>query len=280
MIRVEREIEVERSASEVFDRLVRIEELPRWQPGISEATLETPPPLQAGSRIRLVADVAGQRVVANGTVTSLDRPSRIAITATAGSTGVEGVVTISPIGAERSRVGIVTAIKLGGMLRFVEGVARSRIEAEAPAVAASVKAWLEADEPLAVGGADAGETNPRYAVGMNERVVPGFLPSTHGFHFANAWPPGRPSGSGRSTRGSSGSATRPTASAAGWSTRSATCSWPASDRRPTGAVRERLAALQLDRPPPGRVARLADRCRSASGCGRRWADRSAATGPA
>ena len=25
---------------------------------------------------------------------------------------------------------------------------------------------------------------------MNERVVAGFLPSTHGFHFANAWPPG------------------------------------------------------------------------------------------
>jgi len=160
VIRVEREIEVERSASEVFDRLVRIEDLPRWQPGISEPTLETPAPLQAGSRIRLVADVAGQRVVANGTVTAFDRPSRIAITATAGSTGVEGVVTISPIGAERSKVGIVTAIKLGGMLRFVEGVARSRIEAEAPAVAASVKAWLEADEPLAVGGADAGETNP------------------------------------------------------------------------------------------------------------------------
>jgi hypothetical protein len=25
---------------------------------------------------------------------------------------------------------------------------------------------------------------------VNERVVAGFLPSTHGFHFANAWPPG------------------------------------------------------------------------------------------
>ncbi len=25
---------------------------------------------------------------------------------------------------------------------------------------------------------------------MNERTVPGFLPSTHGFHFANAWPHG------------------------------------------------------------------------------------------
>ena len=25
---------------------------------------------------------------------------------------------------------------------------------------------------------------------MSERVVPGFLPSTHGLHYANAWPPG------------------------------------------------------------------------------------------
>jgi hypothetical protein len=25
---------------------------------------------------------------------------------------------------------------------------------------------------------------------MNERLVAGFLPSSHGFHFANAWPPG------------------------------------------------------------------------------------------
>jgi len=160
VIRVEREIEVDRSASEVFDRLVRIEDLPRWQPGISEASLETPPPLRAGSRIRLVADVAGQRVVASGTVTAFDRPSRIGITAKAGSTDVEGIVTISPIADARCRVGLVTAIKLGGMLRFVEGVARSRIEAEAPAVATSVKAWLEADERLAVGGGDAAETNP------------------------------------------------------------------------------------------------------------------------
>jgi hypothetical protein len=29
------------------------------------------------------------------------------------------------------------------MLRFVEGIARSRIEAEAPAAAAAVKEWLE-----------------------------------------------------------------------------------------------------------------------------------------
>jgi polyketide cyclase/dehydrase/lipid transport protein len=149
VIRVERAIDVERSASEVFDRLVRIEDLPRWQPAISEAAVESPLPLRPGSRIRLVADVAGQRVVAIGTITELARPSRIGLVAKAGSADVQGGVTITPTGDATCRVALVTGIKLGGMLRFVEGVARSRIEAEAPAVAASVKQWLEADEPSA-----------------------------------------------------------------------------------------------------------------------------------
>lgn len=149
MIRVERSIDVERSATEVFDRLVRIEDLPRWQPEISEAAVESPPPLRAGSRIRLVAQVAGQRVVASGTITELERPSQIGLVAKAGSADVEGAVTIRPTGEDSCRVALVTGIKLGGMLRFVEGVARSRIEAEAPAVAESVKRWLESDEPPA-----------------------------------------------------------------------------------------------------------------------------------
>jgi len=149
VIRVERAIDVERSASEVFDRLTRIEDLPRWQPGISEAAVESPPPLQAGSRIRLVAHVAGQRVVATGTITELARPTRIGLVAKAGSTDVQGAVTITPRGDDACRVELATGIRLGGMLRFAEGMVRSRIEAEAPAVAASVKSWLEAEEPPA-----------------------------------------------------------------------------------------------------------------------------------
>jgi hypothetical protein len=155
VIRVERSIDVERSASEVFDRLVRIEDLPRWQPEISEAGLESPPPLRAGSRIRLVAHVAGQRVVAAGTVTELERPSRIGLVAKAGSADVEGAVSITPTGPGTCRLALVTAVRLSGLLRFVEGVARTRIEAEAPGVAAAVKAWLEADlrdEELELGG--------------------------------------------------------------------------------------------------------------------------------
>jgi carbon monoxide dehydrogenase subunit G len=163
VIRVEREIDVARSASEVYDRLIDIEQLPRWQPAVSEAALESPPPIAVGSRIRIVADVGGQRTVAAGTITELDRPSRIGLVAKAGSADVSGSVRITPAGADACRVRVGTTINLGGMLRFVEGVARSRIEAEAPSAAAAVKAWLESDAVPAAASANAddGQTTGR-----------------------------------------------------------------------------------------------------------------------
>jgi carbon monoxide dehydrogenase subunit G len=163
VIRVEREIDVARSASEVFERLIDIEQLPRWQPAVSEAALESPPPIAVGSRIRIVANVAGQRTVATGTISELDQPTRIGLVAKAGSADVAGSVGITPTGADACRVRVATTIKLGGMLRFVEGVARSRIEAEAPSAAAAVKAWLESDEvPAATSSAaDDGQTTAR-----------------------------------------------------------------------------------------------------------------------
>jgi hypothetical protein len=146
VIHVEREIDVERSAPEVFDKLTRIEDLPRWQPAIVEAALESAPPIGLGSRIRVVAEAGGQRTVATGTVTAFDRPQRIAIAAKAGSADLEATVTIAPTGPDTCRVSLATGIRLGGFLRFVEGMARSRIEAEAPAAATAAKAWLEAGE--------------------------------------------------------------------------------------------------------------------------------------
>ena len=66
MIRVDREIDVDRPAAEVFERLTRIEDLPRWQPAIVEATLTSPGPIGVGSTIRIVAVAGGQRTEAIG----------------------------------------------------------------------------------------------------------------------------------------------------------------------------------------------------------------------
>jgi uncharacterized protein YndB with AHSA1/START domain len=145
VIRVARDIDVDRPAAEVFERLTRIEDLPRWQPAIVEAALTSPPPIGNGSKIRLVVVAGGQRTEATGTVTEFSRPAIIGLTARAGSADVIARVVVTALTDAACRVSLGTTIKLGGMLRFVEGMARSRIEAGAPAAAAAVKEWLESE---------------------------------------------------------------------------------------------------------------------------------------
>jgi carbon monoxide dehydrogenase subunit G len=145
VIRVDREIEVDRPAAEVFERLTRIEDLPRWQPAIVEAELTSPGPIAVGSTIRLVAVAGGQRTEAIGSITEFTRPGVIGLTAKAGPADITARVVVTPLTNASCRVSLGTSIKLGGMLRFVEGIARTRIEAEAPAAAAAVKEWLESE---------------------------------------------------------------------------------------------------------------------------------------
>ena len=145
MIRVDREIDVDRGAAEVFDRLTQIENLPRWQPAIVEAELTSPGPMGPGSTVRVVALAGSQRTEATGTISEFVRPEVIALTASTGPADVTARVVITPLSDTSCRLSLGTTIKLGGLLRFVEGMARSRIEAETPAAAAAVKEWLESE---------------------------------------------------------------------------------------------------------------------------------------
>ena len=118
VIRVDREIDVDRSAAEVFDRLTRIEDLPRWQPAIVEAALD----VRRADRRRqhasgIVADAAGQRTEAIGTVTEFVRPERIGLEATAGLGGGHRAAWSSAATGERGRCRVVDrrpTIRLGG----------------------------------------------------------------------------------------------------------------------------------------------------------------------
>jgi polyketide cyclase/dehydrase/lipid transport protein len=145
VIQDDREIDVDQPAEVVFERLVRIENLPHWQPAIVEAALTSPEPIGVGSTARIVVAAAGQRTEAVATVTEFERPRLIALRATASSAEITARVEVVPSSAASCRVSINTTITLGGMLRFVEGMARSRIEAEAPIAATAAKKWLEAE---------------------------------------------------------------------------------------------------------------------------------------
>jgi uncharacterized protein YndB with AHSA1/START domain len=145
VIRLERRIEVDRPATEVFERLTRIEDIPRWQPAVVEAAVTSPGELAIGSTLRIVVDTPGRPTEAIGRLVDFDPPERIALEVAAGSTTVRADVTVLPIDSSSSAVEFRTEVALGGMLRFVEGMARARIEAEAPEAAAAIKRWLEAD---------------------------------------------------------------------------------------------------------------------------------------
>ena len=95
-----------------------------------------------------------------------------------------------------------------------------------------------------------------------ERSIPGFLPTTAGFHFANRWPPsptlrfaaGSPDPCHSSS--SCGSVTRPTACAGGWLWRHATAGCGASRRRRTAEPPAEGSALFRElRPAPDRQPR-------------------------
>lgn len=143
MIRLTHEVEVDRPPDEVFERITRIEDLPRWQPAIVEAEVTSDGPLAAGSTLRLVVDAGGRRTEALGRVTEFEPPERLAVEARAGPAEVAARITVGDAGEGRSLIGLETAIRLGGFLRFAEGMVRGRIEAEAPATAQAVKEWLE-----------------------------------------------------------------------------------------------------------------------------------------
>ena len=89
--------------------------------------------------------VGGQRTVAKGTITEFDPPRHVGIDASAGSAAIKASVTVSPVSNDACRVAIRTEIVLGGFLRFAEGMARTRIEREAPAAAELAREWLEQD---------------------------------------------------------------------------------------------------------------------------------------
>lgn len=145
MIRLERRIEVDRPAAAVFDRLRRVEEIPRWLPAVVEVALTSPGEIGAGSTLRIVVDTPGRPTEALGRVVGFEPPERLALEAAAGSSTVRAEIVVVPSDALRSVVEIRTEIALGGMLRFVEGMARSRIESEAPEAEAAVRRWLESD---------------------------------------------------------------------------------------------------------------------------------------
>jgi len=128
----------------VFEAATRIDDLPRWLPEVTGASL-LDPPLAPGSRVRLTLSpvVGGAQV--EGTVRQLRPPSILAIGGSGGPLAVEVRTRLVPVGDDATRIALEIDLSAPPLLGFVAREAERRINAELPAALQRLRAILDAE---------------------------------------------------------------------------------------------------------------------------------------
>jgi hypothetical protein len=86
------------SPETVFDYLANFANAAEWDPGIVEANLVTPEPIQFGSRFELVSTIAGRRVKLTYQLLTFDRPNVFVVRAEGSGFVSEDTISFKPEG--------------------------------------------------------------------------------------------------------------------------------------------------------------------------------------
>jgi carbon monoxide dehydrogenase subunit G len=142
MRHVERSTEVPVSAEEAFAFVANLENLPRWQTGVTRAEQLTDGPMAVGSTARLERQMLGQRIEADLKITELDPPTHMVFTTEAGGMRVAASLDVAPLAAG-SRVTFGMDIAGGGLFGgAMEGMVASAAESELDASLARLREAL------------------------------------------------------------------------------------------------------------------------------------------
>ena len=134
MIRVDLEIEINRPSGEVFVYVTDLERLGEWQENLISATLESEPPLRAGSRIREVrSGPFGRRMEALVEVAEYAPPTAFALRIVEGPVPVDGALEFEDIGGATR------------LLFAAEGEPRGAMRLMQPLLAAGLRRQFTAD---------------------------------------------------------------------------------------------------------------------------------------
>jgi len=152
---IERSIEVERPASDVWAMLEDVSQISSYSPS-TVAVTEAPERLTAaGQQFRQTVMVLGRRFESRWTVTDIRPGRRVALEGTIGVGARYCLVEeVEPLGPERSRfsVQITFTMPLGVLGRIADALgAQRRAQREAEEVLTNVKARLEGENATASG---------------------------------------------------------------------------------------------------------------------------------
>ena len=143
MIELLETVVVDRPRAAVFDLVATIERLPLWLPGVRTAALLTPPPVAPGSAIRIAVDGPTGPVDAEGEVTDLRAPERLAFRTTRAPVDLVAAVDLVERGATSTELRLHARLTLPGMLRFAEGMVRKRIDQDRATLAMDLRRTIE-----------------------------------------------------------------------------------------------------------------------------------------
>jgi uncharacterized protein YndB with AHSA1/START domain len=143
MIELLETVVVERPRAAVFDLVSRIDQLPLWLPGVRRASLLTPPPIAPGSAIRIAVDGPTGPIDAEGEVTELRAPDRLAFRTTRAPVDLAAAVDLVERGPSSTELRLSGRLVLPGMLRFAEGMVRKRIAEDRATLALDLRRTIE-----------------------------------------------------------------------------------------------------------------------------------------
>jgi hypothetical protein len=152
MVTVETQIEIARSAADVFAFVSDQTNAPRWQSGLMEVQRLTPGPIGAGTEHRFVRRFAGRRIESRNRFTAFEPERFVAFDIPSGS-GVAGRASylVEPTGVASSRLTSQVQLGFSGLGRLLEPLLVRVLRRDSERDERTLKALLEAEAPTPAG---------------------------------------------------------------------------------------------------------------------------------
>jgi len=147
-MRVEGQVDIDRSAADVFAFVSDQLNAPGWQKGLEEVTRLTDGPIGVGTRHTFVRKIAGRKLAADNEYYEYVPDRRVAFKLTSGSTPGAGSYDVEPLGPDRSRLGTSVELHPTGLARLTEPIMSMAVKREVDGNLAELKRLLEdSDRP-------------------------------------------------------------------------------------------------------------------------------------
>lgn len=141
-MRVEVQVDIQRSVEDVFAYITNFENNPKWQNGMVSCTFTTEPPLREGSRYTQVARFMGRTIESKFVVTKFIPNERVEFETTESTFPIQIVRSVKPINGG-TRVTAIISGQPGGLMKLFSPLVKPMMRRSIEGDYARLKTLLE-----------------------------------------------------------------------------------------------------------------------------------------